>query len=113
MNRERKSELLQRSLGLRHKLKVIESMKVPETHEEMTVSLLSKWELEDELQAVEELLEQARRNNIEDKKALLLEEGVVGMKKRNRSLIAASKVAPGLKTQSKSKAKKSRTEANA
>lgn len=60
MTRDEKIELIQRVLGLKHKLKVHDSMKSPETHEELSVSLLSRWELEDELKAIESLLEHER-----------------------------------------------------
>jgi len=64
MERIEKLELLQRSLGIRHKLKVHESMKSPETHEELALSLLAKWELEDELKAIEELIAESRHQNV-------------------------------------------------
>lgn len=67
MTREEKMELIQRMLGIKHKLKVHDSMKSPETHEELSVSLLSRWELEDELKAIESLLEQERAQNMKAK----------------------------------------------
>lgn len=63
MDKVRKMELLRRSLGIRHKLKVLESGKMPDTHEEIAESLMSKWELEDELRAIEEILADARQAN--------------------------------------------------
>lgn len=81
MDRVRKLELIQRSLGLRHKLKVHESMEQPETHEDLATSLLSKWELEDELRAVEEILAEARSENVGEKKGLI-EQGVLKPSKR-------------------------------
>lgn len=71
MERVRKAELIQRSLGLRHKLKVHDSMKSPESHEELTTSLLAKWELEDELRAIEEILAEERRRNQSEKRNLI------------------------------------------
>ena len=68
MDKIRKLELIQRSLGIRHKLKVHESMKAPETHEDLSIMMLTKWELEDELHAIEELLAEIRRKNVLDKK---------------------------------------------
>ena len=56
MDKERKLELILRSLGLRHKLKVHESMKMPDTHDEIAVMMFAKWELEDELHAIESIL---------------------------------------------------------
>jgi len=67
MTREEKMELIQRMLGLKHKLKVHDSMKAPETHDEFSVSLLARWELEDELKAIETLLEQERQENLKTK----------------------------------------------
>ncbi len=67
MTREEKMELIQRMLGIKHKLKVHDSMKAPETHEELSVSLLSRWELEDELKAIELLLEAQRQENVIEK----------------------------------------------
>ncbi len=69
MDRLQKLELIQRSLGLRHKLKVHESMKMPDTHEDLAVMLLAKWELEDELHAIEELLNEGREKNVAAKKS--------------------------------------------
>ena len=71
MERIRKLELIQRSLGIRHKLKVHESMKTPESHEDMAVTLLSKWELEDELRAIEEILSEARAKNVATKRKVI------------------------------------------
>jgi hypothetical protein len=79
MERERKLELIQRSLGLRHKLKVFESMKLPDNHEDLSVVLLSKWELEDELRAIEEILGHARQDNVGMKREIL-EKDILGGK---------------------------------
>jgi hypothetical protein len=77
MDRVRKLELIQRSLGLRHKLKVHESMKAPETHEDLALMLMAKWELEDELRAIEELLAENRLKNVNTKRRSILgEDGV-------------------------------------
>ena len=67
MTREEKMELIQRMLGLRHKIKVHDSMKSPETHNELSSSLLSRWELEDELKAIEILLDQVREDGVKVK----------------------------------------------
>jgi hypothetical protein len=69
MTRDEKLELIQRMLGLKHKLKVLDSMKAPETHEELSVSLLARWELEDEIRAIDILLEEERVTNIKAKRA--------------------------------------------
>jgi len=75
MDRVEKLALIERSLGLRHKLKVHESMKAPETHEDLAIALISKWELEDELRAIEEILASARQDNVAAKRSLLEKEG--------------------------------------
>jgi len=71
MEREDKVSLIQRSLGIRHKLKVHASMKTPDTHEDLAIMLLVQWELEDELKAIEELLAEDRVFNVQDKKKLI------------------------------------------
>ncbi|MCM2324495.1 MAG: hypothetical protein NDJ90_14650 [Oligoflexia bacterium] len=68
MDRLKKLELIQRSLGIRHKLKVHESMKSPETHEDLAIMMLAKWELEDELHAIEEILALDRLENTRRKR---------------------------------------------
>lgn len=70
-DKEDKVAMIQRTLGLRHKLKVHESMKMPETHEDLAIMLMAKWEYEDELKAIEELLTEDRQTNIAQKKAEL------------------------------------------
>ncbi len=79
MDRTRKLELIQRSLGLRHKIKVHESMKAPETHEDLALMLMAKWELEDELRAIEEMLSESRQENIVSKRTLI-EENIIKKK---------------------------------
>lgn len=74
MDRQLKLELIQRTLGIRHKLKVHDSMKAPETHEDMAVSLLAKWELEDELVAIEQILADARNGNVSVKRQKIMKE---------------------------------------
>jgi hypothetical protein len=70
MDRTRKLELIQRSLGIRHKLKVHDSMKAPDTHEELAIMLNSRWELEDELRAIEEILADVRHATVGQKRAV-------------------------------------------
>ncbi len=69
MTREEKLELIQRVLGLRHKLKVLDSMKTPETHDDLSISLLSRWDLEDEIRAIETLLDEDRSANVRAKRS--------------------------------------------
>lgn len=75
INRERKTELLQRTLGLKHKIKVHESMRPPDNHEEIALFTLAKWDLEDELKAIEELLEDSRLESVKSKKQVIIKEG--------------------------------------
>lgn len=67
MTREEKLALIQRMLGLKHKIKVHDSMAEPQTHDELSMSMLSRWELEDELKAIESLLELDRNENVQEK----------------------------------------------
>src|SRR4051812_45138814 len=76
MDRIKKIALIQRSLGLRHKLKVHESLKAPDSHEELALMMLAKWELEDELRAIEEILAGARQKNIASKRGRIEKEDV-------------------------------------
>lgn len=101
LDRVRKLELIERSLALRHKIKVHESMKSPETHEDLAIMLLSKWELEDELRAVDELLQKDREDNVDSKKTLI-NKGVMAKKKRKD-------LGPDRPTSSRKKAKKKST----
>lgn len=82
--RSRRLELIQRSLGLRHKLKVHESLDSPSSHEDMSIHLLAKWELENELRAVEELIAQFRHEDVEEKKRLI-EQGILKPGKHQRA----------------------------
>ena len=95
LNKSRRIELIQRSLGIRHKLKVYESMKAPESHEELALVLLSKWELEDELNAIEEVLAEERRANVLEKK-LALKDGENCLTIRGRSSNRKSVSSPRL-----------------
>ena len=74
MDRVKKIELIQRSLGLRHKLKVHDSMKAAETHEDLAVMLLARWELEDELRAIEEIIAEDRTKNVGAKRSNFLKQ---------------------------------------
>lgn len=74
MDKNRKLELIQRSLGLKHKLKVYDSMTAPQTHDELSVMMLAKWELEDELNAIEALLADVRASAVAEKKKALRSE---------------------------------------
>ena len=67
MTRDEKLELIERMLGLQHKLKVHDSMASPDSHEELAMNHLARWELEDEISAIERLLEGVRSDNIKVK----------------------------------------------
>lgn len=79
IERTTKVELIQRLLAIKHKLKVHESLDQPTTHEELSVYLLARWELEDELHAIEEILAMDRKEAVEKNKKLI-EQGVIGRK---------------------------------
>ena len=84
MERETKIQLLERSLGLRHKLKVHETMEQPETHEELALMLLAKWEYEDELRAIEEIIVEFRTRNVAEKKKTFLQKGAPSKKSKSK-----------------------------
>ena len=74
MDKERKMELLKRAFGLKHKLKVHSSMKPSDTHEEMAVMTVSQWEFEDEIAAIESILQESRTRNVAHKRAMIEKE---------------------------------------
>ncbi|MFN7685463.1 MAG: hypothetical protein ACK5QT_08645 [Oligoflexia bacterium] len=74
MNKETKRELLLRQLGLRHKLKVHDSVKAPELHEEIAANLLTRWEIEDEIAAIDTILADARHRAVAEKRVQLEKE---------------------------------------
>jgi len=74
MQKETKRELLLRQLGLKHKLKVHDSVKQAETHEEIAANWLARWELEDEITAIDLLLSEARKNAVDLKRAAITKE---------------------------------------
>ncbi len=85
MTREEKIELIQRVLGLKHKLKVHDSMKSPETHEELSVSLHSRWELEDELKAIETILDEERQLCVQAKMKQVETDYLSGQPKKTKA----------------------------
>ena len=60
-------ELLLRMFGIKHKLRVNDSIKPQDGHQEQSASLIARWELEDELKAIELILEETRRENVNEK----------------------------------------------
>ena len=87
MTKEFLRELLLRQLGLKHKLKVHDSVKQPETHEDMAANQLARWELEDEIEAIDAILAESRRSRIEEKRKVVekdLSNGKLVKKKKLR-----------------------------
>jgi hypothetical protein len=76
MDRVKKQALIQRSLGLRHKLKVHDSLKAPETHDELSVMMMARWDLEDELRAIEEVLAGERQKAVASKRSQIEREEI-------------------------------------
>jgi hypothetical protein len=106
MERIEKLELIKRSLGLRHKLKVHDSMKPAETHEDLALSLLARWELEDELRAIEELLAGERQDNVGRKRKMITKD-YLGPQSKPASEEEAS--GEGSSESSKARSKKKRS----
>jgi len=71
MERNEIIALVERSLGLRHKLKVHESLEAPKTHEDLALMLLAKWEIEDELKAIENIIHKIRSDRSADKQEII------------------------------------------
>lgn len=71
MTKEFLRELLLRQLGLKHKLKVHDSVKQPETHEEIAANQLARWDLEDEIHAIDAILADTRKRKIDEKRKLV------------------------------------------
>ncbi len=67
IDRSQKQQLIERQLGLKHKLKVNESGPTPQNHKEMASITVANWELEDEIDAIDEFLTQARALAREEK----------------------------------------------
>ncbi len=56
--------LVKRALALKHKLKVYDNVPAPEAHEDLATHYLGRWELEDELNAIEAILDQRRKESV-------------------------------------------------
>ena len=84
MTREEKLVLIERMLGLQHKLKVHDSVKSSNSHEELAASHLARWELEDEISAIEKLLETVREDNIKVKLKQIAEDYLSGHSKKKK-----------------------------
>jgi hypothetical protein len=86
LDRAQKLALIERSLGLRHKLKVHDSMKTPDTHEDLAILLLAKWDIEDELEALEEILKEERAQQTRERKVFIEKDilGIIARQKQKR-----------------------------
>ena len=85
MTKELTRDLLLRQLGLKHKLKVHDSVKQPETHDEVAANLLARWELEDEIAAIDQILAELRKSKVTAKRSQLEKDLSIGksvMKKK-------------------------------
>lgn len=67
LDRARKLALIERILGLKHKLKVNDSGHVPQNHKEMAQLMAANWELEDEIKAIEEFLALVRSQAVDSR----------------------------------------------
>lgn len=80
--RQKLLDLIQRSLALKHKLKVHDSLPRAETHEEIALNSIARFELEDELHAIEQLIEDMRTKSVAAKKAEIAKKGVKKKKEK-------------------------------
>lgn len=76
MDKDKKLALVQRQLGLKHKLKVFDSVPAPESHEDLAKHWVARWDLEDELAAIERILAEARTQSVEAFRQSILKNGV-------------------------------------
>jgi len=86
MTKEFLRELLLRQLGLKHKLRVHDSVKPPETHEEIAANQLARWELEDEIHAIDAIVADARRNKVDEKRKLVEKDLSIGTLVKKKKL---------------------------
>ena len=86
MTKEFLRELLLRQLGLKHKLRVHDSVKPPETHEEIAANQLARWELEDEIHAIDAIVADARRNKVDEKRKLVDKDLSIGTLVKKKKL---------------------------
>ena len=64
MEKSEKKELIMKVLRLRHKLRVLESIQIPDNHEDLAVWMASKWDLEDEIHAIEGVIQDVRTGEV-------------------------------------------------
>jgi len=85
MTRDEKLELVKRMLGLQHKLKVHDSVATASSHEDLAASQLARWELEDEISAIEKLLVNVREENVQLKLKQITEDYLSGLPKKKKT----------------------------
>jgi hypothetical protein len=73
-DRGKKQQLIERQLGLRHKLKVNEAGPTPQNHKEMASLAVANAELDDEIAAIDEYLAMVRDASRQEKLAALIKE---------------------------------------
>ncbi len=73
-DRGKKQLLIERQLGLRHKLKVNEAGPTPQNHKEMASLAVANGELDDEIAAIEEFLAMVRTAARQEKLRALIQE---------------------------------------
>jgi hypothetical protein len=73
-DRAKKQQLIERQLGLRHKLKVNEAGPTPQNHKEMASLAVANSELDDEIAAIDEFLGMVRSASRQEKLAALIKE---------------------------------------
>lgn len=83
MEKQRLIELLERSLGIKHKLRVSETIRPSDSHEDIARTTVALWDLEDELFAIEQILADARKANVETKRKAMLQKGGTLKKKKS------------------------------
>lgn len=83
MEKSEKLELIQRSLALKHKLKVHDTLPPPDTHEQIAVHYWARWELEDELRAIEQIIDELRTEHVAEMRDEIMKKGVKKPKKLN------------------------------
>lgn len=67
IDKARKLLLIERILGLKHKLKVNDSGHSPQNHKEMAALTVANWELEDEIRAIEAYLSRCRDEAVKER----------------------------------------------
>ena len=104
LDKTRKIQLIERILGLKHKLKVNESGQTPLNHHELATLMAANWELEDEIQAIESFLTQSRQDVVKSRViALIKSDGLLEKPPKAYDDAPAVEAAPLTKSPSKKK----------